>query len=144
MVVGTKQLQPRRSNVVVPAAKPYQPELKTLSWRELASKRFHKFCSHTTLHGWSYLAAGSDDGPSNLRAALWWTVLLALYTAAGLLVINNTQAFLDSTIQTTITSRSASLKDVYFPSVTVCNINQFETSFMEGLGMDLSCLLCLK
>ena len=65
---------------------------------------------------------------------LWSVVLAVLYLTAFLLVLNNTSQFLHSTIQTTITSQTASLGDVYFPSVTVCNINQFETSFMEELG----------
>ena len=47
----------------------------------------------------------------------------------------NIKAYLNSSIVTTIETSNAPLKEAIFPSLTVCNFNQLEASFMKELGI---------
>jgi len=87
--------------------------------------RFRQFCRKTTLHGWSYLAEDAHIGASWQRA-FWLVVILVVYSFAGAFVFTNTKQYFDAAIMTSFTTKTSALADVYFPSITICNINQME------------------
>ena len=52
------------------------------------------------------------------------------------LLVQNTQQFWNATTVTSINSTTASLNDITFPSVYICNVNQVTKSFLTRLGID--------
>ena len=81
-----------------------------------------KFCQTTSLHGWTYM---SSDMP--LWRYIWLLVVVASIITASIFVYEATEEFNKSTIVTTIQSTTVPLSEVYFPAVTICNINQVRT-----------------
>jgi hypothetical protein len=83
-------------------------------------KHFKTFCEETSLHGWSYL--------NNKMNKIWkiiWILFIFLIIGTSIYVIEiNIKSYLQARTVTTIDSTIASLKDVSFPSVYICNINQ--------------------
>ena len=51
------------------------------------------------------------------------------------LLVQNTQQFWNATTVTSINSTTASLNDITFPSVYICNVNQVTKSFLTRLGI---------
>ena len=51
-------------------------------------------------------------------------------------LVINTQQFLDATTVTSINSTTASLNDITFPGVYICNVNQVTKSFLTHLGIE--------
>jgi hypothetical protein len=83
-------------------------------------KSFSKFCNETSLHGWAYL-----NYNMNKIWKITWILFIFLIIGTSVLVIEmNIRNYLQATTVTTIDSTIASLKDVTFPSVYICNINQ--------------------
>ncbi len=95
-------------------------------------ERFKEFCSKTTLHGWAYL---SEHPLNSWQGVFWLAVIIPIYALAVLLVVTNTEQFLNADIKTSSGTKTSYLGEVFFPSLTVCNINQMESSFMEMLGI---------
>ena len=50
--------------------------------------------------------------------------VIAVFSLAFWLIYKSTQDFLNSTVTSTIDATDIPLSEVYFPSVTICNINQ--------------------
>ena len=50
--------------------------------------------------------------------------VIAVFALAFWLIYKSTQDFLNSTVTSTIDATDIPLSEVYFPSVTICNINQ--------------------
>ena len=74
---------------------------------------------------------GSD---SNVyHTAFWSIVVFTSVVSGGVFILDNTQEFLKSTVQTTLDS-VVPLSQVLFPSVVVCNVNQVRKSLFNELG----------
>jgi hypothetical protein len=83
-------------------------------------KNFDIFCEETSLHGWSYL-----NNKMNKFWKMIWMLFIFLIIGISIYVIEmNIKNYLQATTVTTIDSTIASLKDVTFPSIYFCNINQ--------------------
>jgi len=93
------------------------PLLKTMSLDE--------FSMTTSLHGWHFIVDAK-----NWKHKLGWSLLigLSIIVAVGSVSII-TEDFVRSGVDITIDSPSASLEEVSFPSVTICNINQVSIIF---------------
>jgi hypothetical protein len=98
---------------------------------EFASDGFTKFCGRTSLHGWKYLNIEAGIFPKAV-----WIVALAFSLGLSFYFISlNFKQFSDSDTRTTIESTTASLQDIIFPSIYVCNINQVTRSFLKTLDV---------
>ncbi len=118
-------------------------------------RRFRQFCSKTTLHGWAYL---SEYPLNSWQGVFWIAVIIPIYVVAGIFVVTYTKEYVDAGIQTSSGTKvkkystifvyflssilsmlqASSLGKVYFPSMTVCNINQVEQSFLETLNVAIN------
>ena len=95
-------------------------------------KQFHEFCNHTSLHGWRYLADSKISHPKNI---FWFLILCISISGASFLIYHNTLTFRNATIITTVETMTAPLSEIFFPSITVCNINQARKSFFDEIGI---------
>nr|XP_040563668.1 uncharacterized protein LOC121113868 [Lepeophtheirus salmonis] len=104
-----------------------------------SSASFEKFCQVTSLHGWKFLSAKQSSKP--LRFG-WILVVLASLAVTIFFLMYSILNFWGSTVQTTQDTSRGSLRNVYFPSVTLCNINQGRSSLFRqyGLGSNESLL----
>ncbi len=80
-----------------------------------------EYCEQTSLHGWFYMT-GVNRG--RFWRLAWTMVVLASVGVASLFIYKASEEFTKATVVTTIHSTTEPLSDVYFPAVTVCNINQ--------------------
>ena len=86
---------------------------------------FRKFCSETSIHGWSYLM---HDMSKTWRTI--WSIIVTFNCLLTVFFLYQTSTKLyDSTTVTTIESTMASLKDITFPSIWICNVNQVLRGF---------------
>merc|ERR1719400_1657667 len=91
---------------------------------------FGDFCGDTSLHGWQFLPRGSFN-------CMIWTVVIILSQLAGLYFIYvNTTDFINSGTVTQLESSTEPLDDVFFPTVTICNLNQVTGSWFDEVGVD--------
>ena len=67
------------------------------------------------------------------HTAFWSIVVFTSVVSGGVFILDNTQEFLKSTVQTTLDS-VVPLSQVLFPSVVVCNVNQVRKSLFNELG----------
>ena len=81
-----------------------------------------QYCQQTSLHGWNYIANDKKEWK-----IVWGLIVLASIAMASTFIYTATEDFLNSTVVTTIQSTTVPLSEVYFPAVTVCNINQVST-----------------
>ena len=95
-------------------------------------EHFNSFCTHTTLHGWQYFATGSF---TRLQKLFWCIIISISFFCATVLIYNNLLIFKNATVVTTVDTMTAPLDNIYFPSVTVCNLNQARRSFFEEIGI---------
>jgi len=90
-----------------------------------------KYCEETTLHGFQYLRT-----PGIVWKILWCiAVLTAVCTSVGFLA-SNWSEYLNAGTVTYINTTTAPLSDVFFPSVTICNVNQVKMSTLEKVGLN--------
>ena len=75
------------------------------------------FCGDTSLHGYQYI------GRREKRPLWTGIVLMSMILAVGF-VGYNIYEYMDSFTTTTIQTTTSSLDNVFYPSVTVCNMNQ--------------------
>ena len=95
-------------------------------------EHFNSFCRHTTLHGWQYMA---EQSFTRLQKFFWALILFVSVFCATVLIYNNLQIFKNATVVTTVDTMTAPLDDIFFPSITVCNLNQARRSFFEEVGI---------
>ena len=91
-----------------------------------------KYCQQTSLHGWQYI----DSEQGLLHMVFWFFIILMSISLSIYFLIINTKAFLKATTVTSIDSTTASLKDLIFPSLYICNVNQVTKSFLKNLKVD--------
>ena len=79
------------------------------------------FAQETSLNGWSFLA---KPGLSWIQRLFW--ILAIVISVSGAVYFNMTflNEFFAATVLVTVKSVSASLNNVIFPSIVVCNHNQ--------------------
>lgn len=95
-------------------------------------EHFGSFCKYTGLHGWQYMA---DKSFTRAQKFFWGVVLFISICVATLVIYNYILVFRSATVVTTIDTMNAPLTDVFFPSITVCNLNQARGSFFEEIGI---------
>ena len=86
---------------------------------------FRKYCESTSLHGWQYIYHSSQKG----WRLLWMGMVLSSVIIAFFFVFKQTSEFTKATVVTTVDTTTAPLTDVFFPAVTICNINQVSHFF---------------
>ena len=91
------------------------------------ARAFTKFCDETSLHGLPYL----NREMSKTWKMIWILFILAIWIVSSYVIVINVQHHLDATTMTTIESVMASLNDVTFPSVYICNINQVSSDIIR-------------
>ena len=102
---------------------------------------FSAFCKRTSLHGLQYLG---DAGTHPLKKVFWFAVIIISIISAAILIYFNTVVFRKSTVLVSVETMTAPLSEIYFPSVTVCNINQARKSFFEELGISENATMIRK
>ena len=102
---------------------------------------FSAFCKRTSLHGLQYLG---DAGTHPLKKLFWFAVIIISIISAAILIYFNTVVFRKSTVLVSVETMTAPLSEIYFPSVTVCNINQARKSFFEELGISENATMIRK
>ena len=100
--------------------------------KQRTMEHFNSFCKHTTLHGWQYMA---EQTFTKLQKLFWGVILFVSVFGATVLIYNNILIFKNATVVTTVDTMTAPLDDIYFPSITVCNLNQARRSFFEEIGI---------
>ena len=85
---------------------------------------FQRYCENTSLHGWQYIYVKSSKG----WRILWMGMVLSSVIIACCFVFKQTSEFTKATVVTTVDTTTAPLSDVFFPAVTICNINQVKLS----------------
>ena len=87
----------------------------------------------TSIHGWPYLA--SEAGL--IRKGLWLATILVTSGVALYFMRQNIVEYQKSDVVTLLNTTTASLTDIYFPTVTVCNINQVSQAFLSSIDIDI-------
>ena len=95
-------------------------------------EHFSSFCEDTTLHGWQYV---DKQTFTKLQKIFWGVILFLSGVGATLFLYDNIVIFKNATVVTTIDTMTAPLNEVFFPSITVCNLNQARMSFFEEIGV---------
>ncbi len=91
-----------------------------------------EFANRTSIHGLAYLT----DSQGILRKIFWTLVILPLFIIGMYNLIDGYNDFRNLSI-TTINSTTRPLRDIYFPSVYACNINQVTLTSMAEMGLDM-------
>ena len=79
-----------------------------------------QYCQQTSLHGWQYV-----DSESNIICKLIWIIIVVSCNISAIwFMVTHIQEFIAATTITNIESSTASLNEITFPSVYVCNENQ--------------------
>ena len=87
------------------------------------------YCQQTSLHGWQYIVSEQGFMPK-----MYWLIIVLMSLALSVIyLVDNTKAYLKSTTVTSIDSTTAPLRDILFPSVYICNVNQVTKSFLRNL-----------
>jgi hypothetical protein len=94
--------------------------------------RFSNFCQQTSLHGWQYL----DSESKRWRKIIWAIFILASILASVNFLHKAFEEYVNATTVTSIDSTTASLNDIIFPSVIICNVNQVKSSFLSQVTED--------
>ena len=107
---------------------------------------FPKLCTHFT--NFPHNNFEKDMGPevmsfkagNGTKTITMSISVIAVFSLAFWLIYKSTQDFLNSTVTSTIDATDIPLSEVYFPSVTICNINQVGYLFMHLFS--LHCTIC--
>ena len=93
---------------------------------------FSQYCQETSLHGWQYVQLEKRI----LLKLMWFFVILLYYVTATIFICKNFHEYNNGATIVTIKSTTASLDEVTFPSLYVCNLNQFTRSFLANIGVN--------
>ena len=94
------------------------------------------YCEQTSLHGWYYI---SVHGGKTAWRIVWTAIVLTSIGVASLFIYKAAEDFTKSTVVTTIHSTTEPLSEVYFPAVTVCNINQVPNFVKQTVTLEGCC-----
>ena len=108
------------------------PMFQKKSLIEQLRQDFWQFCNQTSLHGWQHLI-----NHENMILKLFWLVsILVTISLSIICILTNTNEYLNAKTVPITVSTTKSLEDVTFPSVTICNLNQVEASFLKRMDLD--------
>ena len=93
---------------------------------------FSGYCKQTSLHGWNYIQSEN----SVLTKIMWFVLILLHYIMATIFIWKNFQEYSNGSTIATVQSTTASLDEITFPSVYVCNLNQFTRSFLANIDVN--------
>ena len=107
------------------------PWIKSIPTKKsILQSHLKSYCQQTSLHGYQYLPH------PGLISRIFWTLIILLVTVAALgLFVYSLSGYLTSRPMTTINDTTAPLSDLFFPSVTLCNINQVLATIMSKSRM---------
>ena len=89
------------------------------------------YCNRTSLHGYAYLV-----NEESIWSKVYWSVIvLAGFVTAMACFVSNTITFWNATTITYINTTTASLSQIIFPSVFICNINQVTLTSLTKMGL---------
>ena len=95
-------------------------------------KVFQDYCESTSLHGYSYLFISSS-----LIGKIFFALIIIIFTSVGMFFLGlNFDQYKKSTTNIKIETTTAPLSEAVFPSVTVCNFNQLEASYLRKYEVD--------
>ena len=89
------------------------------------SKKFVKYVRSTSTHGVKYIFLGK----SWIRRLFWSLLFLTAFSFCLYNVVTNIKSFVHAPTSTTVSSVHVS--SAQFPSVTVCNMNSFRSSYLQ-------------
>ena len=73
-----------------------------------------------------------------IRKGLWFATTFAMSALALFFTYRNIDEYLNSDVVTLLNTTTASLSDIYFPTVTICNVNQVSQSFLSSVNLDIA------
>ena len=73
-----------------------------------------------------------------IRKGLWFATTFAMSALALFFTYRNIDEYLNSDVVTLLNTTTASLSDIYFPTVTICNVNQVSQSFLSSVDLDIA------
>ena len=111
---------------------------KETYWNSLLAT-FATYCRETTLHGWKYVS----NSTGTLERVIWLTLLIVFLTTASIFVFRASQDFASHTTSTNMDSLSTSFDNLYFPAITVCNMNFMQRSVLEKYDVQVKIIACL-
>ena len=95
------------------------------------SDEFQRFCHETSLHGWANVV-----NTRNFWMKIFWAIfLLACNSFVLYLCTIYTLEFLDSGTVPIVKTTTGDIKDITFPTLVICNINELQASFFQKMGL---------
>ena len=97
------------------------------------------FCTKTSIHGFSYIV-----NECKLISKIFWFIVSFTMISIGITFFaNGVKEFFTSSM-TSINTTTASMQNVYFPSVYLCNINQVSLKIFTVMYAIFDRELCSK
>ena len=94
--------------------------------------QFKSFTALTSLHGYQYLN-NPDQSKWN---CIYWSVCILFSIIGAIFVIFESFAELENELPVTFQDpKLHTLESIYFPGLTVCNVNRVRRSYFEELGI---------
>ena len=91
------------------------------------------FCERTSLHGWAFLPY---RGFKPLQNVFWLSAIITSIACASIIIFGHYIEFKNATVSYQIESPTVPLEQVFFPSITLCNMNKLRKSFIFSLFAD--------
>ena len=101
---------------------------------------FFTFCNRTSLHGWQFFSTyNNKSSQHNYCRNLYWFFVMVVSLTFGIgAMMFHVYEYNNATPITSLDNVTIPLSEIYFPSVSVCNINQVRQSYFEDLGQDVN------
>ena len=97
------------------------------------------FCTKTSIHGFSYIV-----NECKLISKIFWSIVSFTMISIGITFFaNGVKEFFTSSM-TSINTTTASMQNIYFPSVYLCNINQVSLKIFTVMYAIFDRELCSK
>jgi len=98
-------------------------------------RQFWYFCGDTSLHGWKYIPQFAGSGGLGwTHRIIWFLLVLCGMTFGWINVWLLFREYYWQTPTISISDTTGPISEVYFPSVTVCNLNQFRMSQVNRMS----------
>jgi len=95
------------------------------------------FCGDTSLHGWQYIPRFPGAGFLGwLHRAAWFILVFSSICFAWYNAVDLFRDYYWQSPLISISDTTGPIKEVYFPSVTVCNLNQLRMSQAHRMGFE--------
>ena len=90
------------------------------------------FMNLTSLDGWQYLNISKQ---SRWKRIYWTICILVSIICAILVLVQTITELINENVITFQDPKEHSLEEIYFPGLTICNVNQVRRSYFEELGI---------